>query len=384
MTSYGALPSGSSALALGPWNASNLFRITPINTIFYGNAEFGGVPSAVVDIYSATSNHTNTFRVRSPWPSVRLDGTGFSNRIWTILTGGLGAQIGYGAFGIWDDSASAYRLAINTSGNVGIGVDSPRERLDVTGNIVSAWGDRRMGVQFLNGSQFFFGMETSTVERNLKITARSADIGGVITFNTGSAATERARITNNRFTINNSVFLPGTPPMGVEESPMFRLSGSILEPYKLIFSPLTFIKIYETPALVEPNNNLFFQNIERYGNWNGVYVPNVFTVPVTFNLLIQGYMGFFAGQLGRRTGVIRLSTNNNNTLFFIDAAKHFSIINSYDHVPVNEIIYNMPAGSYDLYMFTLPHANVDHNARVFYLGLFLLNKYLFVYNDAYY
>ena len=164
------------------------------------------------------------------------------------------------------------------------------------------------------------------------------------------------------------MFLPGTPPMGVEESPMFRLSGSILEPYKLIFSPLTFIKIYETPALVEPNNNLFFQNIERYGNWNGVYVPNVFTVPVTFNLLIQGYMGFFAGQLGRRSGIIRFSTNNNDNMFFIDAAKHFRIINSYDHVPVNEIIYNMPAGSYHLYMFTLPHANVDNNARVFLSG----------------
>jgi len=154
-------------------------------------------PSAVVDIYSASADYSNTLRVRSPWPSIRLDGTGFSGRIWTILTGGLGAGIGHGAFGIFDDTTSLYRFVINGIGNVGINTNTPRQRLDVTGNIVTDWDDRLIGVQFQSGSQYFLGMETNVVARLLKITAKALDNAGGITFNTGSAATERMRIAAN-------------------------------------------------------------------------------------------------------------------------------------------------------------------------------------------
>ena len=106
--------------------------------------------------------------------------------------------------------------------------------------------------------------------------------------------------------------------------------------------------------------------MQSYGNWNGVNVPNVINVPVTFNLLIQGYMGFVAIQAGRRTGVIRLT--NDNSSFFIEATKYFSILQVYEQVPVNKIVYNMPAGSYDLLMLTTPYVGVDNNARAFLSG----------------
>ena len=161
-------------------------------------------------------------------------------------------------------------------------------------------------------------MKTSAGERLLKITSRAEDNSGGITFNTGSAASERARITNSRFTINNTLVATGTLITETEESPVFRFSGSTFEASRMILAPLTFVKIFETPSPFEPNENWFsLQNMQSYGNWNGVSVPNVINVPVTFNLLIQGYMGFVATQVGRRTGVMRLT--NKNASFFIEA-----------------------------------------------------------------
>ena len=61
---------------------------------------------------------------------------------------------------------------------------------------MNAWGDRRIGIQFNNGTQFFMGMETSAGERLLKITSRAEDNTGGITFNTGSGATDRVK--NNK------------------------------------------------------------------------------------------------------------------------------------------------------------------------------------------
>ena len=104
-----------------------------------------------------------------------------------------------------------------------------------------------MGMQYLNGSQFYMGMETSAGERLLKITSRAEDNAGCITFNTGGGATERVRITDSRTTIKNMLVVEGTPQGGVEDSPIFRLSGSSFETNRMILSPLTFEKDLQTP-----------------------------------------------------------------------------------------------------------------------------------------
>ena len=118
------------------------------------------------------------------------------------------------------------------------------------------------------------GMETIDSTRILKITSRAADNTGAITFNTGDGAIERIRITNTRTTIKNLLVVEGTPRAGVDDSPIYRLSESILEPNRMILSPLTFVKIYEP--------------VGAYENWNGITIQNVLNLPVECNVLIQG------------------------------------------------------------------------------------------------
>ena len=66
-----------------------------------------------------------------------LQNTGAGGHKYSLLSGGSSDGVGAGGFGLFDDTAAAYRLAIDTNGNVGIGVATPASRLDV----VSGGGD---------------------------------------------------------------------------------------------------------------------------------------------------------------------------------------------------------------------------------------------------
>ena len=119
-----------------------------------GNVGIGtATPGAVLEIYSSTADYTNSLRVKTLWPSLRLDGSLTSGgRIWTIINGGTGSGIGVGNFGIFDDTASAYRFVINSTGNVGIGITNPSEKLTVVGNVSIT------GNQQLTGTNITYGI----------------------------------------------------------------------------------------------------------------------------------------------------------------------------------------------------------------------------------
>ena len=57
---------------------------------------------------------------------------------------------GNGAFAIYDDTNSTYRLRINSTGNVGVGVDSPSYKLDVAGD-VNVTGNFKVNGTNVNG-----------------------------------------------------------------------------------------------------------------------------------------------------------------------------------------------------------------------------------------
>jgi len=100
-----------------------------------GNVGIGTMsPSAVLSISSTTADYTNSLVVNTPWPSIQLNGAGTTGRTWTLLNGGAGAGVGQGNLGIYDSTAGAYRLSINSSGFVGIGRDTPAYKLDINGN----------------------------------------------------------------------------------------------------------------------------------------------------------------------------------------------------------------------------------------------------------
>ena len=174
---------------------------------------------------------------------------------------------------------------------------------------------------------------------------------GEFTFHTGQNSGERATITNDHTTIKNLLVVEGTPQVGVGDSPIFRLSGSEFEPTRMILSPSTFVKIYE------PDN--------AFEDWNGLTVQNVLNLPVACNVLIQGYMSFYTNTQSIRAGIVRLTHLSTGTTYFVEAIKFFNIIQSHECVPINEVLYNLPAGSWNMLMFTTPGALTDFNDRAF-------------------
>lgn len=64
--------------------------------------------------------------------SIRFTNPATGNHTYDIIgSTGTGATTGAGSFGIWDNTASAYRFVISPSGQVGIGVTLPSFRLDL-------------------------------------------------------------------------------------------------------------------------------------------------------------------------------------------------------------------------------------------------------------
>lgn len=81
-----------------------------------------------------TGEYTNTFKIKSNAPSIRLDGTGTTGKIWTFINGNTGYGCGQGNLGIFDETA--YRMIIRSdNGYVGIGSSGiPEYLFDMRGS----------------------------------------------------------------------------------------------------------------------------------------------------------------------------------------------------------------------------------------------------------
>ena len=85
------------------------------------------VNGGTFDSFTISGNSANSV-------GARFQNSAASSRNWNIGSSGGGPSPA-GSFFIYDDTASATRMSIDSSGNVGIGTASPAEKLDVVGNI---------------------------------------------------------------------------------------------------------------------------------------------------------------------------------------------------------------------------------------------------------
>lgn len=118
---------------------------SPVITYSGGNVGIGtGSPSAKLEvrstalsvtplrIESTAADSTATLIIAEPGPWITLQDTQVGGHIYYLRTG---AGVGAGNFEIYDNTATATRIAISGTGNVGIGTSSPGAKLEVAGQV---------------------------------------------------------------------------------------------------------------------------------------------------------------------------------------------------------------------------------------------------------
>ncbi|MDP3764880.1 MAG: hypothetical protein Q8R04_00050 [Nanoarchaeota archaeon] len=94
---------------------------------------------------------------------LNIRNTEASGRQYALVSAGSSGGIGIGKFSVYDKTADASRLAIDSSGNVGIGVTNPTQRLEVSGNVKATSfvgdGSQLTGIQGVpSGAVMFFNL----------------------------------------------------------------------------------------------------------------------------------------------------------------------------------------------------------------------------------
>lgn len=184
------------------------------NVFEYGNVGIGTTsPNFKLDV-----NHNGVFAgsfVSSAQETVlRLRNTATNGRNWYLIAGGNGGSFNSGQFGIYDETASAARLAIDASGNVGINQVSP------AGRFVVADGQTLLGTNTNNGVDrlqvsgsasvtSLFGVGTSPSAGTVHIKTTSPSIAIDDNDNAGTAAI-RFRPQSASFATRGSIELVST------------------------------------------------------------------------------------------------------------------------------------------------------------------------------
>ena len=141
---------------------------------------------------SNTAGFSQQLQLTGNLPCISIDNTGTGANKYSL---GVNAS---GAFGIWDNTVSGYRMYINSSGLVGIGTTSPTRQLDVrstaffdsngdgTGTSPSiAIGSTSVGLSYVGGGHLSFttgSAEKARIDSSGRLligTSTTASAGGV-------------------------------------------------------------------------------------------------------------------------------------------------------------------------------------------------------------
>ena len=201
----------TAAIPLGTLAAPSISFLSDANTGIYSpgadTVAFVTAGSNRVHITSAglvgigTSSPSNTagfsqqLQLTGNLPCISIDNTGTGANKYSL---GVNASA---AFGIWDNTASAYRMYINSSGLVGIGTTSPTTVLNIVGTTT------------FNNTEISGGYNTLQI---IPATAIGSSVNRIATVNTTglsfeTAGSERARIdTSGRLLVGTSTSVAGT------------------------------------------------------------------------------------------------------------------------------------------------------------------------------
>ena len=120
-----------------------------------GNLSIGPGDAGAVKLQVESDNTNAT--------DIRLKNTSTNGHSWAISSIGQLSSIGAGKLNIFDETAGAARLTIDTSGNVGIGTYSPGDKLHIYGS-----GTTGMRIDCPDGSSTFYDLyENGTIKANI-------------------------------------------------------------------------------------------------------------------------------------------------------------------------------------------------------------------------
>jgi len=118
------------------FNASTLFPFGVWDSS--GNVGIGTTTGINWPLYIKTNTNNPSELIESTGAdaALSLKNTATNGREYWIDSGSNGAGIGAGNFAIYDRTASASRMTVDSNGNVGIGTTNPAAKLHVNGNII--------------------------------------------------------------------------------------------------------------------------------------------------------------------------------------------------------------------------------------------------------
>jgi hypothetical protein len=134
-------------------NANTVSIISTITTssiLATGNVGIGtNAPNALLQINSASANRLTSLYISTSIAGIVLDSTSSAgSRSYNIFSASSAESAGAGSFAIFDQTSQAYRMVINSTGSVGIGITNPGYTLHVVGSIyatgdITAFSDKR-------------------------------------------------------------------------------------------------------------------------------------------------------------------------------------------------------------------------------------------------